>query len=71
MLKSVGFQKYNYHSPLRHLFFWGRKLINRRLAIYEECEAEGISDRTARRAMKRIGAVSFSKGGIPYWRLTN
>ena len=39
--------------------------------IFEECEAEGIGDRTVRRAMKRIGAVSYSKGGITYWRLTN
>lgn len=39
--------------------------------IFAECDAEGIGDRTVRRAMKKIGAVSQSKDGVTYWRLTN
>lgn len=38
--------------------------------IFEICEEEGIGDRTVRRAMKQIGAISFSKDWITYWRLT-
>ena len=37
--------------------------------IFMKCDSAGIGDRTARRAMRRIGAISQSKNGITYWRL--
>ena len=39
--------------------------------IFAECAAEGIGDRTVRRAMKKLGAISFSDSDITYWKLTN
>ena len=37
--------------------------------LFRKCDAAGIGDRTVRRAMKKIGAISQSKNGITYWRL--
>ena len=37
--------------------------------IIEACDLEGISSKTARRAMRRIGAISRSNGGTTVWEL--
>ncbi len=37
--------------------------------IIEACDLEGSSAKTARRAMRRIGAISRSQDGITVWEM--